>query len=192
MVIQIVTNLPALPEAIGGLVAALPQTLLATIQQAAEVLRERIISGKLSGSPLKTRSGALKESLSAAVSQDGVETTGVVGTSVRYARIQEFGGTIIARGGANLTIPLAGALDSGGQARFSAREVIANPALGGFGGTFVRKHILFGSLAGGAIAPLFKLQPSVEIPARSFMGAALAENRDAIIALIVRGLEELV
>ena len=192
MGIQIVTNLPALPEAIGRVAAALPQTLHATIQQAAETLREQIISGKLSGSPLKTRSGALKESLSTAVRQDGVETTGVVGTSIRYARIQEFGGTIRARSGANLTIPLAGALDSAGQARFSAREVIANPALGGFRGTFMRNRIVFGSLAGGAIVPLFKLQPSVEIPARSFMGSALAENRGAIIALIVRGLAELV
>lgn len=150
---------------------------------ATAMLRGHIVDDKLSGDPLKARSGRLRSSITSEVSTNGNESTGLISTAVPYARIQEFGGTIIARGAANLTIPLAAVLGAQGEARFSARELIANPALGGFLGTFVRKQILFGKDAGGAITPLFKLQASVEIPSRSFFRSALVEKRSEILDL---------
>src|SRR5439155_20554568 len=127
-------------------------------------------------------SGALRRSISTDVTSGPLEAVGVISTGEPYARIQEFGGRISARNGANLTIPLAAALDADGLARFSAREVIATPGVGGFASSFVRKNILFGARPGLPPTPLFKLQPSVELPARSFFGAALSESRSEILA----------
>lgn len=168
---------------LGQIAGRIAQGLEPEMIAATAMLREHIVDDKLSGDPLKARSGRLRNSITSEVSASGNEATGLISTAVPYARIQEFGGTITARAAANLTIPLAAALGGDGEARFSARELIGNPALGGFIGTFVRKQILFGKSAGGAITPLFKLQASVKIPPRSFFGSALAEKRSPILDL---------
>jgi phage gpG-like protein len=172
---------------LGQIAGRIAQGLEPEMIAATTMLREHIVEDKLSDDPLKARSGRLRNSITSEVSPNGNEATGLIATAVPYARIQEFGGTITARAAANLTIPLAAALGGNGEARFSARELIANPALGGFIGTFVRKQILFGKGAGGAITPLFKLQASVEIPSRSFFRSALAENQSQILDLFRTG-----
>ena len=172
---------------LGQIAGRIAQGLEPEMVAATAMLRGHIVDDKLSGHPLKARSGRLRNSITSEVSPNGNEATGLISTAVPYARIQEFGGTITARAAANLTIPLAAALGGNGEARFSARELIANPALGGFIGTFVRKQILFGKGAGGAITPLFKLQASVEIPPHSFFRSALAEKRSQILALFRTG-----
>jgi len=78
----------------------------------------------------------------------------------------------------NLTIPMQAVLTANGVARYSAREVISNPAIGGFTGTFFAKGMLFGKGAGG-ITPLFKLKKSVTIPPHQFMARALSEVEPA-------------
>ena len=176
--------------ALGQIAARLGQGLEPEMTAATTILREYIVTDKLSGSPLKPRSGRLRDSITSEVSASGEQATGIIATAVPYARIQEFGGRIVARAAANLTIPLAAALGGDGEARFSAREVIASPALGGFTGTFVRKQILFGKGPGGAITPLFKLQPAVELPPRSFFGSALSEKRSEILDVFRTGVTE--
>jgi len=154
------------------------------------MLRDYVIADKLSGNPLKVRSGRLRDSITSDVIATDDQATGVIATDVIYARIQEFGGQIRARNAANLTIPLAAVLSGDGEARFTARDLISNPALGGFTGTFVRKQILFGKGPKGAITPLFKLQPTVELPARSFFGSALSEKRNDILDVFRTGIAE--
>jgi len=164
--------------------------LASEMSAATTMLREYIVTDKLSGTPLKQRSGGLRDSITSEVSASDEQATGIIATAVVYARIQEFGGRIAARNAANLTIPLAAVLGADGEARFSARDLVSNPALGGFTGTFVRKQILFGKGARGAITPLFKLQPSVELPARSFFGSALSEKQSDILAVFRDGVTE--
>jgi len=176
--------------ALGQIAARIGQDLASEMTEATTMLREYIVADKLSGSPLKERSGRLRDSIRSEVSASDNQATGTIATDVPYARIQEFGGRIVARTAANLTIPLAAALGSDGEASFSARDVIANPALGGFTGTFVRKQILFGKSPRGAITPLFKLQPSVELPARSFFGSALSDKQNEILDVFRTGVTE--
>lgn len=171
-------------DAIGPLIS--DQTASAT-----SMLREYIVTTKFSGSPLHSRSGKLRDSIVAAAESGTGEARGTISTAVPYARIQEFGGEITAHRASNLTIPLAAALDAEGLARFTAKQLIATPALGGFKSTLVRKQILFGVGIGRTITPLFKLQHSVQLPARSFFGSALAEKRLEILALYQSSLVEL-
>jgi len=168
----------------------LSQDLKTEMSTATEMLRDYVIADKLSGNPLKVRSGRLRDSITSDVIATDDQATGVIATDVIYARIQEFGGQIRARNAANLTIPLAAVLSGDGEARFTARDLISNPALGGFTGTFVRKQILFGKGPKGAITPLFKLQPTVELPARSFFGSALSEKRNDILDVFRTGIAE--
>jgi phage gpG-like protein len=179
IVLDDASGLTAILHGLGdGLSAALANAM----SDATQSLRDYIVADKLSGGPLKPRSGALRRSITAQVNARGNQTIGIVGTNVKYARIQEFGGVIRARRAANLTIPLASILDSSGEVRFTAREVIQSPAIGGFTRTFFRGHILFGVARNGVLTPLFKLQPEVELPARSFFGSALDERTADILA----------
>ena len=168
----------------------LGQNLKAEMTAATELLQEYVVTDKLSGNPLKTRSGRLRDSITSEVNATDDQASGVIATDVPYARIQEFGGQIHARNAANLTIPLAAVLGGDGEARFTARGLISNPALGGFTGTFVRKQILFGKGPKGAITPLFKLQPTVELPSRSFFGSALSEKQNDILDVFRTGIAE--
>ena len=172
------------------LAALLQPMLLARTTAETQMLRDYIVADKLSGTPIQSRSGALKRSIEAQVKAGGNQVIGVVGSDAVYARILEFGGRIFPRSAAHLTIPLGAALGSFGEARFSARELISNPALAGFSGVFVRKSILFGRSKGAVPQALFKLQASVEIPARSYFGAALAEKRDEILDAFRSGLAD--
>jgi phage gpG-like protein len=137
---------------------------------------QRIIQGQfLSGSPLHVRTGRLR----ASVVVDPIETrpgeiTGPVGTNLAYASIQEHGGTIVPKHVQFLTIPLEAAKTAAGVTRYTAREIIENPGIGGFTGTFFAKGILFGK-AGSSIEPLFALKSSVTLPARPFLAPGLEQ-----------------
>jgi HK97 gp10 family phage protein len=177
-------------SALDEIASRVGQDLKTEMSTATEMLREYVVTDKLSGNPLKARSGRLRDSITSDVSATGEQAIGVIATDAPYARIQEFGGQIHARHAANLTIPLAAVLGGDGEARFTARDLISNPALGGFTGTFVRKQILFGKGPKGAVTPLFKLQPTVELPARSFFGSALSEKQNDILDVFRTGIAE--
>jgi phage gpG-like protein len=180
-----------LAAALQNLARNLPSATQRGASDSTALLRDYIIADKLSGNPLMPRSGALRRSIATRVSTEGNEVVGVIGTAIKYARIQEFGGTIRARNVANLTIPLAAALGPDGAAPFTARQLIENPTIGGFVRTFFRNHILFGVARGGVPTPLFKLQPEAELPARSFFGAALEERTAEILAVFGERIAEI-
>ena len=70
------------------------KSLLEAVTRLAIQLQRHVIKNKLSGSPLKVRTGTLRRSINEMVKQTGTETTASVGTNLEYARIHEYGGTI--------------------------------------------------------------------------------------------------
>lgn len=147
-------------------------------------LADYIAEEKLSGKKLNVRTGNLRRSFQENKARkvqrraDGV--IGTVGTNVKYAKIQEYGGTIRPKKKKWLTVPIGEALTPSGAPRGSARD---------FKGTFFawsRKGnlILFGqSPVGGGkkIVPLFVLKKMVRIPGRAYMKPSLEELRDDIV-----------
>jgi hypothetical protein len=95
---------------------------------------------------------------------------GEIGTNgVPYGRIHETGGTIRAKNGKYLTIPLPAALNSDGTPKKrSARE---------WDRTFVREskagNLLIFQKRGSGIVPLYVLKKKVRIPARLGLGDTL-------------------
>ncbi len=77
-----------------ALPAALAAALEAKAADLAAALADRVRNDKLMGAALKSRSGALRESIAAEVAADGdgvIASVGSVG-DVKYAAIQEYGG----------------------------------------------------------------------------------------------------
>lgn len=173
----------------------LPRQTQAKVRSAIERLSYQlrgVIQGLLTGQVLHVRSGNLRDNIHVL---DIVETTssvsGGVGTNTEYARIQELGGVIRAKNVANLTIPLDAVLTPAGVARYSAHDVISDPSIGGFTGTFFRNGILFGVKAGNppTIVPLFVLRPSVALPAHPYMAEGLRVMRSDIETQIRAAIE---
>jgi hypothetical protein len=67
-------------------------------------------------------------------------------------------------------------MTAAGVARYTARQVIASPGIGGFTGTFARKGVIFGKSSKG-ITALFALKDSVTIPAHRYMAKAISTLR---------------
>ena len=123
-----------------------------------------------------------------------IEATVVAGGGENfYARIQEYGGTIVPKNVSFLTIPLDAAKTASGVGRWSAREIIEDPSIGGYSGTFFKHGVLFGKTPDG-ITPLFALKSSVTLPSRPYMRPALLKMRPQIetelAAAIAEGLQE--
>lgn len=118
------------------------------------------------------RTGGLEHVAINPIRETSAGFEGSAGWTVVYAQAHEKGGTIHAKNVQNLTIPLSAILTKRGVPRGTAHDVISNPGSYGFDGTFFRTHILFGKQSGKAV-PLFKLQPSVTLPAKPFAEPAL-------------------
>lgn len=145
------------------------QTLVG-LQYTLQARIKQLISGDL----LKNHTNQLRNSIALGDVRDtGDSISAAVGSNLVYARIQDQGGTIHPKTAKFLTIPLEAVLTASGVARYSARDIIENPKVGGFDGTFFRNGMLFGT-AGHEITPLFVLKASVTIPAHHYMAAALA------------------
>jgi phage gpG-like protein len=85
-------------DALDHQLAALPADMLARLEQKARdlaaALVARVRDEKLSGQALETKSGALRNSISAEINVEGGALTATVGSfgDVKYAAIQEYGG----------------------------------------------------------------------------------------------------
>ena len=180
-------------KALNKLGSNLPAALESTMQQIMFFLQATIQREKLSGSPLKVRTGRLRSSITNLVQRVGNVIIGIVGTNVRYGAIHEFGGVIRPKSSKYLAIPLDAAKTPSGVARGGPRS---------FQNTFVRKTqagnlIIFGKPNPGAkeAEPLFILKKFVRIPARPYMRPALEENAENIRQLfrntLVRMAEQL-
>jgi len=160
-----------------------------TLLQGAILLEGYIKGQKLSGQVLHVRSGRLRASMAHQVAQEGQDLVARIGPHVVYARILELGGTITARNARNLTIPVGPALTPSGVPRYTARDLISNPSLGGFKRTFFRNKKLYGVTRGGRAVVVFVLKPSITIKEYRYMRSSLAEKAQEIIALIAAAVE---
>ena len=152
--------------------------------KSALLLEAHIKQNKLSGQVLRVRSGRLRSSISHRLEPIGQDLTARVGTNVVYARIHEFGGTITPKRAANLAIPTSLAKTPAGVPRYTARQLVANPGVGGFVRTFFKHHKLYGVTRSGKVRAAFILKKSLTIPQRSYMRTALRDKQQEIIQTI--------
>lgn len=117
---------------------------------------------------LNIRSGRLRDSIKStkAMVHDGYLEGGVASSGIPYNRAQEYGATITPKTAQFLTIPVGPAKDQG----VTARQVIDDPSVLGFTGTFFRHQILFGT---PGPEPLFILKEQVILPERSYMRSTM-------------------
>ncbi len=162
-----VTGIREFKQALTKTTRGTEDILIETIEWAVLVLAKEI-TNLASGRLVKVRSNRYRGSIRTVVDRRRLE--GVVGTKVVYARQIEFGGTIKAKAGGWLTVPLPAAKTRGGDVRGSARD---------FKGTFFIKSkkgnlILMGRPTPGSrrIVPLFVLKRRVkQKPKRVFQTA---------------------
>lgn len=69
--------------------------LLDAVTRLAVQLQRHVMQDKLTGQVLQVRTGTLRRSINQRVTQQADSTTGQVGTNVVYARIHEYGGTVV-------------------------------------------------------------------------------------------------
>jgi len=165
--------------------SAISRNLYPTMQTITQRLRADIVSKKLSGNPLKRRTGRLAQSITSLVTRTEKDIIGRVGTNVKYARLHEYGGEIKPKRAKWLTIPLAAAKTPAGVARGRARD---------FENTFFKfssaGNLILFQRRGDNIIPLFLLKKSVTIPKRSYMGSTLKENLNSITKMIKKAVKD--
>lgn len=128
--------------------------------------------GGTTATSLSRRSGALMDSIIKSVRVEGTTfdaISGRIGSDLKYARIQELGGTITPKRAKFLTIPLPAALDSSGcplksKARDWPNTFCARSKAG---------NLLIFQRRGKMIVPLYVLRTSVTIPPRLNMRTTL-------------------
>lgn len=142
---------------------------------------QRHLNGNiLSGQLLKVRTGNLRRATFYRVEDTPSRVSAVLGIDSRkapYGRIHEKGGTIRPKRARHLTIPLQAVLTGAGVARFTARQVIANPGSFGYTGTFAAKGVIFGKRGRDAIEPLFALKSQVTIKPVGYLARTVNDKR---------------
>lgn len=149
-----------------------------------------------SATSLETRSGTLMRSWSR-FPETGEDSGGAfakLSSSAVYAAIHEFGGTVVPRAKAFLTMPLDAVRNaSGTRTKFGAGELRDNPGLLGLKGTFINKArtAIMGVRPGkaGGLVPLFAIRDSVEIPARPYVSAAIDRTKGRVAELVSTAVE---
>ena len=159
-----------------GSAKVLSKELRSFLDQVAEALRSRHSGAWPGGTTvdmLSKRSGSLTDAIVGSVEVMGTtmaDTEGHIGApGIVYAGIQEFGGTITAKNGKYLAIPLPAALDSSGlPLQSSPRD---------WPGTFCAMskagNLLIFQRRGTNIVPLYVLKTEVTIPPRLGMRKTL-------------------
>jgi hypothetical protein len=176
-------------EVIAG-VARIPVNMRDQLAEAMRrgVLRvhHAVVAEELRGGTLNARTANLARAVFWRVEVSPEAVIGRVGVDLAkavYGRIQALGGRIVPKRGKYLTIPVGQALTGNGVARFSARELLANPKAFGFRGAFVnpRQTAILGVLADRSLEPLFALKTEVTLPPRNYMRRGLERVRDQVI-----------
>lgn len=170
----------------------------------ATLLIERALKGNLSGSALNVRSGMLRASIGSRVDVAKGEMTATIGSGARqgarmkYANIQETGGTVTPKRRQYLTVPLDAAKTASGVARFTARDVMRHRTQ--YDGSFVHDGVIFGYMKRGKykksgglkldITPLFALKTSVTLPASHYLTRTSQETFADANREILTGIQE--
>lgn len=77
----------------------LPKAAESAMRQSMLFLHRQTVAKKLSGQVLKRQTGRLASSMNSKVYKQGRGVVGIIGSNVKYARIHEFGGTIVPKNG---------------------------------------------------------------------------------------------
>jgi hypothetical protein len=145
--------------------------------------------GGTTGTSLSMRSGRLVAAILGSVRVTGQTFAAIEGQigapGVPYARIQETGGTISAKSGRFLAIPLPAALDGHGVPLQSSPRDWPNT----FCAQSKAGNLLIFQRRGTTVIPLYVLKTQVAIPPRLNMGATL---RAGIPYFVERAMDELV
>lgn len=154
------------------------------------------IEGKLktavTNDRLRVRSGRLRSSIGSIVTESGDTIIGIIGSGarqgdrVKYANIQETGGTVKAKNAKYLTIPLPAALTSAGVLRQPARQ---------WPNTFIMKskngNLLIMQKTGkklSRLVALFVLKKQVTIPASRYMSSVAENMQGKVTDIILNGI----
>lgn len=124
--------------------------------------------------------------------QDRNDITLLVGGNIGkapYLGILERGGTIKPKRSQFLAVPIGPAVERHGAAKFSAKDLKANPQAFGYVRTFVRDDVVLGERASGDIVPLFALEKQIIRP-RASAPAPIRKFRDKNEARVKREIEE--
>jgi hypothetical protein len=162
--------------------------------RAGALLIERALKWNVTGPYLNVRSGYLRASIGSKVEvvDGGLQATigsgAGKGGRVRYADIQETGGTIRPVLSQYLTIPLDAAKTPSGVTRFSANDV--RYGFTKYSGSFIRNHIIVGKSGKNRITPLFVLKTSVTIPASRYMSKTRDETTADANQAVLYGIRE--
>ncbi len=89
------SQLDDLAQRFADMPSRIDEALQNGMQLAMAALVQDVQANKLSGQVLNARSGRLRDSITASISQNGAVTKGTVGSDVPYAAIHEYGGTIL-------------------------------------------------------------------------------------------------
>lgn len=168
---------------IAGMNAIVERHVTGGMERVGLGLERHVKTQKLSGQSLGVRTGNLRRAVYHFVRKEPDGIAGGIGVDLkkaRYGRLQELGGTIRPKKSRFLTIPLDAAQTGKGVARFSARDVIANPGSFGYTGTFFRNRILFGVRGSGKnkeVVPLFALKTHVTIKGVGYLAGTVNEKR---------------
>ena len=184
-----------LKKKFSGLPAGAQSALMGAMTTIGQGLERHVKVNKLGGQALKVRTGNLRRAVFHRVGVTNIagatDVYVVVGVDLRrapYGRIHELGGTITPKKSKYLTIPLKAARTANGVARFTARDLIANPGSFGYTGTFFRNAVLFGK-KGKSITPLFALKTSVKIKAVGYLKGTVAEKRPWAVSVVQQAVQ---
>lgn len=123
-----------------------------------------LVTGRLSGNPIKRRTGNLARDWTTSTTETPVGIVATVktqGTANAYAGLQEYGNTVTPKNAKWLWIPTRENQTAAGVARLTPTQAIER-------GGFIAKGMYFGK-QGKQITPLFALKKSVKVEGR--MGA---------------------
>jgi hypothetical protein len=180
------------------------RALLPAVTDAVEHLKGVVTAEQFGGDPLNTVTGNLRKSVASRVRRVGdtiVAEIGVLtGPATRYARIQEEGGTIRAKAGKALAIPLDAARTRGRVPKYRGPK---DPRVEKDypGGTFMLKRpgrapLIMGLkyVAGGGKrrsrpVPLFALVKSVILPATRWLSEGVLKGLDVWELAFARRME---
>jgi hypothetical protein len=193
------------------LVASLRGAPARVTHQVARAMRDEMVrlagdvqSRQLSGQALKVRTGTLRRSVFSRVEIEPSAIVGRVGIDASravYGRVHELGGDITPKRGKYLTIPLDAAV-TGQQrvARFSARELMANPQAFGYKSAFVRRSQggraeavilgVKGTSKAPRLVPLFALTRRVTVHATHYMANAFSAATGRIMLALERAVAQ--
>lgn len=160
--------------------------MVAALRRAVLRIHTAVVAEELRGGTLRTRTGNLGRAVFWRVEASAEQVIGRVGVDrgkAVYGRIQALGGTIVPKRGKYLTIPVGQALTGNGVARFTARELLANPKAFGFRTAFVnpRKTAIVGVRPDRSLEALFALKTSVTLPPRNFLARGFERVRESVI-----------